>query len=1259
MSQPAARVGDMHTCPMVTPGAPPVPHVGGPIAMGSHNVLICKMPAARMGDMATCVGPPDTIVKGSPVVLINGKPAARMGDNTAHGGVIVVGAPTVLIGTSGGGGGGGGGGAKAKAKKKGGFFSNLLDGVQLGLDIVGLIPGVGEIADGINAAIYLARGDYANAALSAAAMVPFAGWAATGGKLAMKGAKGLKAANKAAKVTKAAKKADKAADVGKTVSKTTKAAPPPKAKAGNGKKMPNKKNTDSAETNASSDSKIGCNTKKCDKVGHPVDVASGKVFTEKVDFSLSGSIPLVWERIWHSTSTYQGSLGHGWHHSYDYALGISDNKEAIALRLWDGRSVVFPYIQEGEESFNRAEKMSLKRDERGFYVQNASLLQFRFGQVGFNKKTLPLIAIEDNNGNKIQFHYNEHHHLQSIVDSIGRLLEVSTNKRGLITTITVPHADKPKERFTIVKYQYDSFGNMIIAADALDKEYIFTYQNHLLVREINRVGLSFYFKYDGTNHRSRCIHTWGDDNIYECKLFYKEGHTTVENSLGHITEYFHNKQGLVYKTIDAKRNIRLKDYNEHTELISETNELGLITTYAYDNRGNRIMVIEADGTTTSMEYEESLLTKAIDAVGGEWEWKYDEQGNVIERINPIGATTKYEYKEGLLTQISDALENTTELKYDSDKNLIEVKHSNEVQTYRAYDYLGRVISTTDDKGNKQKYAYNLLSNVVEIQEADGNIRQLEYDAEENVVHAKDVHHDIRFEYGGFNKLIARIEAGTKVSFRYDTEEQLRAIANEKGHRYTFKLDELGEVVKEKGFDGLTREYSRNEASQVIAVKRPNKTTTNYQYDELGRVIEVTHSDGTGERFGYRADGALLRAENDHTLVQFERDILGRVLKEIQGEHFIEQDYDILGRRKEVRSSLGASLIFNRNRMGDVEQLSADSNGKLWEAQFKRDSWGLELERLLPGGVSSQWKRDQLGRPIEQRTSVGKQNIRKRSYTWESNDRLKQIVDSKNGTTTFGHDVFGNLSWAKYGNGQTELRMPDVVGNLFRTKSQKDRKYGAAGQLLEANGTLYKYDTEGNLIKKQEHSGRTWKYQWNASGMLKEVIRPDKKKVFFEYDALGRRTSKTYQEKTTHWVWDGNTPLHEWKTEVEKPQITVLSNHKASDNKIKISPKVGAISVRKSPSISISKRQKTEKQAIVESTNLNSSPIPNITTWIFEPESFAPIAKMEGEQTYSIVTDYLGTPLSMLDDKGGQVWSGDLSIYGKLQNFEGKKQVACP
>lgn len=96
---PAARLGDLAVCPLVTPGTPPVPHVGGPIIHPViATVLIAGMPAATVGSLIAEIGPPATIAVGSSTVFIGGMPAARLGDRTSHDGVIVVGAPTVLIG---------------------------------------------------------------------------------------------------------------------------------------------------------------------------------------------------------------------------------------------------------------------------------------------------------------------------------------------------------------------------------------------------------------------------------------------------------------------------------------------------------------------------------------------------------------------------------------------------------------------------------------------------------------------------------------------------------------------------------------------------------------------------------------------------------------------------------------------------------------------------------------------------------------------------------------------------------------------------------------------------------------------------------------------------------------------------------------------------------------------------------------------------------------------------------------------------------
>ncbi|MCU0649153.1 MAG: PAAR domain-containing protein [Gemmatimonadaceae bacterium] len=112
--KPAARLTDLHTCPMVN-GL--VPHVGGPILPTCHvTTLIGGLPAARVTDKALCVGPPDVIASGAPSTFIGGLPAARLGDQTMHGGIITMGCPTVLIGDrSGGAGGGSGGGGVARA----------------------------------------------------------------------------------------------------------------------------------------------------------------------------------------------------------------------------------------------------------------------------------------------------------------------------------------------------------------------------------------------------------------------------------------------------------------------------------------------------------------------------------------------------------------------------------------------------------------------------------------------------------------------------------------------------------------------------------------------------------------------------------------------------------------------------------------------------------------------------------------------------------------------------------------------------------------------------------------------------------------------------------------------------------------------------------------------------------------------------------------------------------------------------------------
>ena len=124
-------------------------------------------------------------------------------------------------------------------------------------------------------------------------------------------------------------------------------------------------------------------------------------------------------------------------------------------------------------------------------------------------------------------------------------------------------------------------------------------------------------------------------------------------------------------------------------------------------------------------------------------------------------------------------------------------------------------------------------------------------------------------------------------------------------------------------------------------------------------------------------------------------------------------------------------------------------------------------------------------------------------------------------------------------------------------------------------------------------GAGWRYDWQSDGMLLRVVRPDSKEVSFAYDALGRRTEKTYEGVATHFVWDGNVPLHEWQ----------------------------------------------EISSDAEKTN--------ITTWLFEQNTFIPAAKLAANgESFSIVSDYLGTPLQAFDNNGNKVWEQELDIFGR-------------
>jgi RHS repeat-associated protein len=951
-------------------------------------------------------------------------------------------------------------------------------------------------------------------------------------------------------------------------------------------------------------------------VGHPVNVVTGELFTKQEDFSIPGVIPLVWERRYYSDSKYNGPQGYGWHHSYDWALQY-DNKERLAIvTMGDGRIAMFdkiPVNPTDEWRYNRSDKLFLAKHADGHYfVRDRDNREYNFSDVPIRGKERLLTSICNTSGFAILFNYDLNGNLTGITDTAGRRFFIEHDIKGRIITVNAPHPEEEDKTFPVALYEYDGIGNLVKQTNAAGAFLLFEYQHHLLVKETWRNGMNWFFVYDGAQTGAKCVETWGDGDLLHNKLTYLEGETHTVNSMGHKTVYLHSK-GLVTKKIDANDNEWNTFYNEYDEVQWESDPLGNMQRYSYDEWGNIQGYTDAAGATVKTKYLEGsflgLPEETIDANGGRWKWNYNEQGRLIRRTDPLGAATVFKYTDGLLTAVVDAKGNQTSLEYDPFFNLQKVITPDGNNSQWKYDLLGRSIEVTDPKGNVRQFRLDLLGRPHTILEPDGNIRKFKFDEDDNVIHARDKQQDVAFEYNGMGSLITRSENNTSILFRYDTEDQLTTIINEHGFKYLFELDPVGEVTKEVGFDDITRSYIRDTAGKVTKVLRPGGLETDYQYDPTGRATKVSYSDGSTETFRYLAGGELTEAANADAVIRFERDLMGRVIKEAVGEDWVQSAYDELGNRVAITSNLGADISHEYDIMGDQQSLKAGG----WQASFERDALGLETLRNLPGGIKSQWKRDSLGRPVAHNIASGVGHTsRHRSYRWDVNDRLKEITDSVSGTRQFTHDAFGNLASTLYRDGFEELRMPDAVGNLYRTLDRKDRKYGPAGQLLEANGTKYSYDPEGNLIEKREKDGKTWQYAWNASGMLKSVTRPDGNTVEFIYDALARRLSKTYHNTITRWVWDGNTPLHEWKEDLNSGKV-------------------------------------------LSETSIDKD---GIVTWVFEADSFVPAAKLKGEKNYSIVSDHLGTPFQMYSAEGQKFWECELDTYGKVRIVEGDKG-SCP
>ncbi|QNR84402.1 RHS repeat protein [Pedobacter riviphilus] len=1016
----------------------------------------------------------------------------------------------------------------------------------------------------------------------------------------------------------------------------------------------------------------------------PVNFVTGAMFFEWTDFELPGGQTLAWNNVWRSDKSYAGMLGNQVYNNYD--LYIYPDPEAGIVGFnhpTENMVMPLPYIEAySGKQYDRAQKFWMERPDENTWILTIGqdIYTYTLFSDGPDGDIYRINQIGYTNGTSLRFYYQKQL-LTRIVENSGRVLEMQHNEAG--TAIKAVYYQYKNTSDLLVSYDYDERGNMIKVYDQAGKAISFEYDEfNRVVKRTNRNGMVYFWRYD---EEGRVIHTEGRDGVMSGSLRYfpEEGYNEVYYRDGKVERYYYDENDLVYKKVDGMGGETWFEHNRYNEEKMVSSPEGKVIGYEYDDRGNIVTYHTTDGERYQYAYDENNnLILRSDPAGSNETWLYNEQNQLLKHVQKDDRIIDFYYTEGqklpVFCRDNDGYE--VHWTYNSLNQLIESVSGEGNSRRWTYDDYGRLIRFSPDGDQTTIWERDEMGRVISVKDFGEVAFRFEYDAYDLPVYATDGRDEWHMTYTPMGSLKTQKRSShlshqniRTLHFTYDKWENLKAITNEKGEEYIFLRDANDNVVTEIGFDGQEQQYIRNHDGQVIKTIQADGKAIYHNYDLSGRLVYSSYEDGTYEAFQYNKLGLLIAAENELSSVNFIRNPLGMITQEIQDGYQINYQYDAFGNLTSLKSSLGADIKYDYDDIGYLNGIVAQSGGSAeWTVNIGRNKNGQETSRSLSGGIRATFDYDHEGHPVSQKVEASHSITAFKQYGWGPNDKLNSCLNSiTGGSINYRYDTFGSLSSASYtDDGKVIYKNPDEVGNLYKTTDRIDRRYDKGGKLLKDDQWYYRYDAKGNLLqkskrniiglKKQEAAkaednglfGKKlnwgmanpdlpeadaldiladsepdlpewkegdWAYAWMANGMMKAVKNPHGEITSFEYDALGRRKAKIVKNTVYRYVWDGNLLLHEWHYPLkERPNLVVNED--------------GLLSY-----------DKTEP--------LGS----DLITWVYDQNKFTPSAKIVNGQHYSIISDYLGTPVQAYDDAGKKVWDCEIDIYGKIRKLSGSRE----
>ncbi|NUS29464.1 MAG: hypothetical protein HOV92_35335, partial [Streptomyces sp.] len=972
------------------------------------------------------------------------------------------------------------------------------------------------------------------------------------------------------------------------------------------------------------------------KNGDPIDMISGEMLMQETDVDLPGLLPTVLRRTHLSTYPYGRFFGQSWASTLDERLELDDEGAVFATE--DGMLLFYPVPTPGTSvlpsegprlllDWDGAPGTPVRITDPGSGITR-HFAPRRRPTAADDVFTLPLAAITDRNGLRIDFDRDDDGTPVAVRDSAGRHVYVDTDAdSGRVTGLRLHNPEDGPDGTTLKRFGYDPEGNLTEIHNFSGLPRKLTYDARGRITSwTDRNAYSYRFTYDALD---RCTSGTGSDGSLASSITYdtESRETRYTDALGHTTTYHYNELLQLTAETDPLGHRTYSEWDRYGRMLSRTDELGRTTRFTLGAHGEPVRMDRPDGTSIEVEYDADAQPVAVTQPdGSRWECTYDDRGNLLTSTDALGAVTSYAYDErGHRIAQTDALGNTFRYATDGTGMPVRVVDPRGSVVTVQRDVYGRVVRIDDPVGGTVRQSWNPEGLLLWRERADGGRESWSYDAEGNLTeHREPGGSATVFEYGAFDLPSARTDPdGTRYVFTHDAELRLTAVTNPQGDRWSYDYDAAGHLLAETDFDGRTLTYAYDPTGRQIERRNGTGQSVRITRDLAGRVVTAQTDSGAVTELRYDVSGRLTEAVNADSRVSYAYDAAGRIVAEAVDGRTVTSAYDLLGRRIRRTTPSGAVSQWSYDSVGLPVSLVTAAG----ELTFAYDAAGRETARGLGAAATLTQSWDSGHRLVEQivqaATAVGggsqqgAATVRQaRTYAYRADGHLTAITDRLSGTRRFDLDPVGRVTRVS-ADTWTESYAYDELGNLTAAEHPAPGSQDAQGpahysgtKVTLAGRTSYEHDTQGRVTRviRRTLSGlrRVWTYVWDADDHLTEATTPDHGVWRYRYDVLGRRTSKAR--------------VHEDGSVTDETLFTWDAGNLAE--------------------------QQTLRDGVAEAD-----------TWDWEPGTHRAAAQVRSRwqtadptsadrQFYAIVTDLVGTPSELIGEDGEIAWRSATSLWGR-------------